>query len=87
MYIPESAIVVTPHPDDAEIGCGGTIAKWIEAGSRVYYVLCTNGDKGTSDPNMTSEKLKTIRAKEQYAAAKYQLRYSSTGAHCLSVLR
>lgn len=71
MYIPESAIVVTPHPDDAEIGCGGTIAKWIEAGSRVYYVLCTNGDKGTSDPNMTSEKLKTIRAKEQYAAAKY----------------
>ena len=71
MYVPESAIVVTPHPDDAEIGCGGTIAKWIELGTRVYYILCTNGDKGTNDPNITSEELRKIRAKEQYAAAKY----------------
>ena len=30
---PRSALVVTPHPDDAEGGCGATMAKWVrEAG-------------------------------------------------------
>ena len=66
---PETALVVTPHPDDAEIGCGGTVAKWIAEGTAVYYVLCTNGDKGTSDPNLTSERLARIREREQAEAA------------------
>ena len=66
---PERALVITPHPDDAEIGCGGTIAQWISEGSTVIYVLCTNGDKGSEDPDMTSELLAKIREKEQAAAA------------------
>ena len=66
---PETALVVTPHPDDAEIGCGGTVAKWIAEGTKVYYVLCTNGDKGTSDPDLTSERLAQIREREQAEAA------------------
>ena len=66
---PDRAMVVTPHPDDAEIGCGGTIARWIREGTRVVYVLCTNGDKGTSDPDMTSERLAEIREREQAEAA------------------
>ena len=66
---PETALVVTPHPDDAEIGCGGTVAKWIAEGTAVYYVLCTNGDKGTSDPNLTSARLAEIREREQAEAA------------------
>ena len=66
---PDRALVVTPHPDDAEIGCGGTIAGWIARGTRVVYVLCTNGDKGSGDPEMTSARLADIRAKEQGQAA------------------
>ena len=66
---PERALVVTPHPDDAEIGCGGTIAKWVREGAQVVYVLCTNGDKGSSDPEMTSARLAEIREKEQQDAA------------------
>lgn len=66
---PPRALVVTPHADDAEIGCGGTVATWIRQGSRVVYVLCTNGDKGSSDPEMTSERLAGIRAQEQREAA------------------
>ncbi len=62
-------MVITPHPDDAEIGCGGTVASWVKQGTEVVYVLCTNGDKGSSDPHMTSEKLAAIREKEQKAAA------------------
>ena len=66
---PDRAMVVTPHPDDAEIGCGGTIAGWIDQGTVVVYVLCTNGDKGSGDPEMTSKRLAEIREREQAEAA------------------
>ena len=47
----------------------GTLAKWAREGSEVYYVLCTSGDKGTSDPEIKPEDLAVIREKEQRAAA------------------
>ncbi|KGM43676.1 LmbE family protein [Alkalispirochaeta odontotermitis] len=62
-------MVVSPHPDDAEFGVAGTVARWVKEGKRVIYVVCTNGDKGTSDINMKPEKLVAIRKKEQRAAA------------------
>lgn len=33
----ETVLVLAPHTDDGELGAGGTIAKLIEGGSRVYY--------------------------------------------------
>lgn len=66
----ESILVISPHPDDAEVGAGGTIIKWAEEGKEIYLVLCTNGDKGSSDPEMTSDKLAKIRRQEQEEAAK-----------------
>lgn len=66
---PSSVLLVTPHQDDAEGGCGGTVAKWAKQGAKVVYVLCTNGDKGSSDPDMTSPKLADIREREQKNAA------------------
>lgn len=30
-------LVLAPHTDDGEFGCGGTIAKFVENGSEVYY--------------------------------------------------
>ena len=68
--VPKKFLVSTPHPDDAEMGAGGTIAKWIKEGAEGVLVVCTNGDKGSSDPEMTSERLAAIRQKEQLAAAK-----------------
>lgn len=67
--VPHRALLVTPHPDDAESGCGGTAAKWIAAGAEVYYLICTNGDKGSSDPTMESAKLAALREREQMDAA------------------
>jgi LmbE family N-acetylglucosaminyl deacetylase len=58
-----------PHPDDAEFGIGGTVARWTREGREVFYVCCTSGDKGTSDVNMTSEKLLQIREAEEKGAA------------------
>ena len=66
---PERALVVIPHPDDGEGGCGGTVAKWVKHGAEVNFVLCTDGSKGASDPQMTPEKLVAIREKEQFKAA------------------
>lgn len=63
------AMVVTPHPDDAEFGAAGTVALWTRQGREVVYVVCTNGDKGSSDPEMTSERLAEIRHHEQEKAA------------------
>jgi len=62
-------LVVTPHPDDAEYGVAGTVARWTNEGRTVVYVVCTNGDKGTSDREMKPESLIKIREKEQIAAA------------------
>ena len=64
-----TVMVVTPHPDDAEFGTAGTVASWVKQGREVVYVVCTNGDKGSSDPDMTSERLAQIRRQEQQKAA------------------
>ena len=69
MAKPAYAMVVTPHPDDAEYGIAGTVARWVKEGKDVVYVVCTNGDKGTSDINMKPEVLAKIREKEQLDAA------------------
>ena len=68
-FTPERALVITPHPDDAEVWAGGVIAKWTRAGAEVHWVLCTDGSKGTQDPEISSEELVEIRSREQLAAA------------------
>ena len=66
---PERVLVVTPHPDDAEVWCGGTVAKWVKEGAEVHYVLCTDGSKGTDQPGVTPEQLGATREQEQVQAA------------------
>ena len=66
----ERALVVTAHPDDAEFGAAGTIAKLVRDGCEVTYVIVTNGNKGSSDRSMTPERLARIREDEQRNAAR-----------------
>ena len=63
-------LVITPHPDDAESGAGGTIAKWSSLGADIVLVVCTNGDKGTSDRSISSEQIAEIRKEEQLQSGK-----------------
>jgi LmbE family N-acetylglucosaminyl deacetylase len=67
--VPACALVISAHPDDLDFGCSGTVAQWVRAGSRVAYVICTNGDKGTDDADFTAADLARIRQREQTAAA------------------
>jgi len=62
-------LVIAAHPDDAEFGAAGTVARWVKEKRQVVYVICTNGDKGTSDRSLIPKELAEIREKEQRAAA------------------
>ena len=64
------AMVVVAHADDAEWGCSGTVARWCAQGWEVVYVLCTDGSKGTENPELTSQELVIIRQREQLDASK-----------------
>ena len=67
---PDSALVIAAHPDDAEFQCGATLAKWAASGTTVHYLICTDGSKGTWDPDTDQKALVIARQEEQIAAAR-----------------
>ena len=40
-------LIFGAHPDDVELGCGGTVAKMVAGGARVAIVDLTRGELGT----------------------------------------
>lgn len=64
------ALAIGAHPDDVEFGCGGTLAKWAAAGTVVHHLVCTDGSKGTWDPDADTDALVATRQVEQRAAAR-----------------
>jgi LmbE family N-acetylglucosaminyl deacetylase len=63
------ALVISAHPDDSEFGAGGTANLWSRDGWEFHYLICTDGSKGTENPEMTPDKLTPLRQEEQRAAA------------------
>src|SRR6266436_2334013 len=61
----KTILVFTPHPDDDVFGAGGTIALLNRNHNKVYIVVYTNDDKGSYDPEMSSQRLARIRRAEQ----------------------
>jgi LmbE family N-acetylglucosaminyl deacetylase len=61
---PGIVLAVYAHPDDADVACGGTLARWAKAGSAVHLVVCTDGGKGTTDPAVEPAQLVSERADE-----------------------
>jgi LmbE family N-acetylglucosaminyl deacetylase len=41
----KNILVLAPHTDDGEFGCGGSIAKFLEAGDNVYYIAFSTAKK------------------------------------------
>ncbi len=66
---PSVALAIVAHPDDAEFQCGATLAKWAASGCEVHHLVCTDGSKGTWDPNCDQVALVALRQEEQRAAA------------------
>ena len=66
---PARALAIGAHPDDAEFGAGGTLAKWADAGCAVTVLIVTDGSKGTWDPGADPADLAAARRIEAAAAA------------------
>jgi LmbE family N-acetylglucosaminyl deacetylase len=66
---PARALAVGSHPDDVELHCGATLAKWAAAGCEVSHLICTDGSKGSWDPAEDPARLVATRQAEQRAAA------------------
>ncbi len=59
-------LAIGPHPDDIELGCFGTMAKYTQQGHEVTFLVLTNGEGGTVDGNRNTEAKKSadlIKAK------------------------
>lgn len=65
---PDRALAVGAHPDDVEFGAGATLAKWAAAGTEVSVCICTDGSKGTWDPDADLDELIVTRQREARAA-------------------
>lgn len=61
----KTILIFTPHPDDDAFGAGGTIALLNRNHNKVYIAIYTNDDKGSADPEMTSQRLASIRKHEE----------------------
>lgn len=80
-YVPQRVMVIVAHPDDIEFGSAGTVARWVQGGSTVCYVLVTSGDVGIARPDITRAQAAATREAEQTAAA------AIVGVHELIYLR
>jgi LmbE family N-acetylglucosaminyl deacetylase len=68
--IPTRVLAIYGHPDDPEISCGGTLARWADAGAEVHILITTRGDKGSDDPDVDTDALARTRVAETAAAAR-----------------
>ena len=66
----DRVLAVFAHPDDPEFGAGGSMAKLVQDGAEVTYVIVTDGRQGGEDPKQKDSELVAIRQREQRAAAK-----------------
>lgn len=60
-------LVISPHPDDESIGCGGTVRKHVEDGDMVFVVFLTSGEKGGH--GRSEEETIQVREREARTAA------------------
>ncbi|WP_419917861.1 PIG-L deacetylase family protein [Candidatus Poriferisocius sp.] len=77
LAVPERVLAIGAHPDDIELNAGATLAKWGAAGCEVSLLVCTDGSKGTWDPDAEPGELVAVRRNEQRESAR---RLGATGS-------
>lgn len=60
-------LAIGAHPDDVEINCGGTLAKYVKQGHKVFTATTTSGNVGSATLSM--EEIAKIRKEEAKRAA------------------
>jgi N-acetylglucosamine malate deacetylase 1 len=64
----DNVLVISPHPDDLEIGMGGTVAKFTESGVNVVSMVVTDGRRSTSLYGLGEDEMAELRASEVRSA-------------------
>lgn len=62
-------LFVGPHPDDIEVACGSTVAKLVEMGKQVAFLVVTDGRIGSIDKSLTEQQIVDIRQEEARKSA------------------
>jgi len=78
----KTILLFTPHPDDDTFCCAGTLAMLAKQHNTIHIFLYTNDDKGSYDPDMSSQRLAEIRSMEEENACKI-LGIPATNIHWL----
>src|SRR5258708_31914287 len=65
---PQRVFVISPHPDDESVGCGGAIREHVTQGASVRVVFLTSGENGGH--GRSADETIRIRQAEAQAAAK-----------------
>ena len=66
----DNYVFVAPHPDDAEVGAGATMAKLAEKGKRITLIIATDGRYGSESAEYDRDALAAKRREEQEASAR-----------------
>lgn len=68
--VQQRLLAVAAHPDDVEYTSGGSLARWTAEGWVVHLVVCTDGSKGSQNPDDDPKSVAKLRRVEQDEAAK-----------------
>jgi LmbE family N-acetylglucosaminyl deacetylase len=64
-----NVVIISAHPDDMEIGMGGTVAKLVESMAVITSVIITNGGRSSNPFAMTEQQMAETRREEALRAA------------------
>ncbi|KAF0248665.1 MAG: LmbE family protein [bacterium] len=78
----QTLLVISPHPDDLEIGMGGTVASEIALANKVVSVVLTDGRRSQRSFDCSDEEMAEIRNREVKAAANL---LGIKDLHCLTL--
>ncbi|MGQ0667359.1 MAG: PIG-L deacetylase family protein [Nitrospiraceae bacterium] len=62
-------VIISAHPDDMEIGMGGTVAKLVESMDAITSVVVTNGGRSSNPFSLTEQRMAEVRREEAIRAA------------------
>ncbi|MBI2486526.1 MAG: PIG-L family deacetylase [Deltaproteobacteria bacterium] len=65
----KNILIISPHPDDMEIGMGGTVGKLITQGFNIVSFVVTDGRRSTSFSGLGEDEIAQIRNEEAKEAA------------------
>lgn len=65
-----NVVIVSAHPDDMEIGMGGTAAKLAESQTTIISVVITNGGRASNPFGWTEQRMAEVRREEALCAAR-----------------